>query len=219
MDLTSILSLETWVLLVISLVLLYRYGTRNHDVFKKQGIPGPKPLPFLGTLMNFYEGVWKFDAMCYKKYGKMWRLHEGRTPVLAITDTEMIKNVLVKECYSVFTNRRNFGPVGIMSKALSSAKDEEWKRIRALLSPTFTSGKLKEMFPIIEEYGDILVKYLRREVEKGKPLTLKEVLGAYSLDVITSTAFGVNVDSLNNRHNPFIEKTKNLLKMDFFIHC
>ncbi|XP_049988875.1 cytochrome P450 3A31-like [Alexandromys fortis] len=101
-------------------------------------------------------------------------LHDGQTPVLAITDTEMIKNVLVKDFYSVFTNRRIIGPVGIMSKALTISKDEEWKRIRALLSPTFTSGKLKEMFPITEQYGDILVKYLRREAEKGKPLTLKE---------------------------------------------
>ncbi|CAO2630597.1 Cytochrome P450 3A31, partial [Lemmus lemmus] len=72
-----------------------------------------------------------------------------------------------------------FGPVGIMSKAVTLSKDEEWKRIRALLSPTFTSGKLKEvtkrtMFPIIEQYGDILVKYLRREADKGKPFTMKE---------------------------------------------
>ncbi|XP_038202454.1 cytochrome P450 3A11-like isoform X7 [Arvicola amphibius] len=216
MDLTSILSLETWVLLVISLVLLYRYGTRNHDVFKKQGIPGPKPLPFLGTLLNYNEGIWQFDAKCYKKYGKMWGLFDGPTPMLAIMDTEMIKNVLVKDCYSVFTNRRSMGPAGIMNKAVSASKDEEWKRIRALLSPTFTSGKLKEMFPIVEQYGDILVKYLRREAEKGKPLTMKEVLGAYSLDVITSTAFGVNVDSLNNRNDPFMEKTKKLINLDFF---
>ncbi|XP_028718192.1 cytochrome P450 3A31-like isoform X1 [Peromyscus leucopus] len=174
MDLTSVLSLETWVLLAISLVLLYRYGTHKHDIFKKQGIPGPKPLPFVGTLLNYYKGMWKFDIECYKKYGKIWGFFDGHTPVLAITDTEMIKNVLVKECYSVFTNRRDFGPVGIMSKAITMTKDEEWKRIRALLSPAFTSGKLKEMFPIIEQYGDILVKYLRREAEKGKPITMKE---------------------------------------------
>ncbi|KAK7797023.1 hypothetical protein U0070_012292 [Myodes glareolus] len=103
-----------------------------------------------------------------------------------------------------------------MSKALTESKDEEWKRIRALLSPTFTSGKLKEMFPIIEQYGDSLVKYLRREAEKGKPLTMKEVLGAYSMDVITSTSFGVNVDSLNNPKDPFVEKTKKLIKLDVF---
>ncbi|XP_036027836.1 cytochrome P450 3A11-like [Onychomys torridus] len=216
MDLTSVLSLETWVLLAISLVLLYQYGTHKHDVFKKQGIPGPKPLPFVGTLLNYYKGVGKFDVECYEKYGKIWGLFDGHTPVLATTDTEMIKNVLVKECYSVFTNRRDFGPVGIMSKAISMSKDEDWKRMRALLSPTFTSGKLKEMFPIIEEYGDILVKYLRREAEKGKPITMKEVFGAYGIDVITSTSFGVNVDSLNNAKDPFVEKAKKLIRFDFF---
>ncbi|XP_037057665.1 cytochrome P450 3A31 [Peromyscus leucopus] len=128
----------------------------------------------------------------------------------------MIKNILVKECYSVFTNRREFGPAGFMKKAVSMSKDEEWKRMRALLSPTFTSGKLKEMFPIIEQYGDILVKYLRREAEKGKPITMKEVFGAYSMDVITSTSFGVNVDSLNNPKDPFVEKARKLLRLDFF---
>nr|XP_042123646.1 cytochrome P450 3A11-like isoform X10 [Peromyscus maniculatus bairdii] len=263
MDLTSVLSLETWVLLAISLVLLYRYGTHKHDIFKKQGIPGPKPLPFVGTLLNYYKGMWKFDIECYKKYGKIWglswepdtpiykrlwpdpipicehrkptqrrmptihpteaggpehlkRFFDGHTPVLAITDTEMIKNVLVKECYSVFTNRQDFGPLGFMCKAITMAKDEEWKRIRALLSPAFTSGKLKEMFPIVEQYGDILVKYLRREAEKGKPIPMKEVFGAYSMDVITSTSFGVNVDSLNNPKDPFVEKARKLIRFDFF---
>ncbi|XP_075828826.1 cytochrome P450 3A11-like [Microtus pennsylvanicus] len=216
MDLTSAVSLETWVLLAISLMLLYLFGTKKHDIFKKQGIPGPKPLPILGTLLNYYKGVWKFDVECYKKYGKIWGLFDGPTPLFSITDPDMIKNVLVKESYSVFTNRPDMGPVGIMSKAISISKDEEWKRLRALLSPTFTSGKLKEMFPIVEQYGDILVKYLRREAEKGKPLDVKEVFGAYSMDVTTSTAFGVSVDSLNNPKDPFVEKAKNLLKLDFF---
>ncbi|EDL01264.1 mCG128910, partial [Mus musculus] len=55
MNLFSALSLDTWVLLAIILVLLYRYGTRTHGLFKKQGIPGPTPLPFLGTVLNYYK--------------------------------------------------------------------------------------------------------------------------------------------------------------------
>uniref|UniRef100_A0A8C0WFJ2 unspecific monooxygenase n=1 Tax=Castor canadensis TaxID=51338 RepID=A0A8C0WFJ2_CASCN len=139
---------------------------------------GPKPLPFLGTILGFAD----FDVECYKKYGKMWGLYDGPQPVLAVTDTDMIKTVFVKECYSVFTNRRPFGPVGFMKKAVSISEDEEWKRIRTLLSPTFTSGKLKEMLPIITQYADVLVKNLKMKAEKDNTVTMKDIFGAYSMD-------------------------------------
>ncbi|XP_014652589.1 PREDICTED: cytochrome P450 3A12 isoform X6 [Ceratotherium simum simum] len=215
MDLIPNFSVETWVLLATSLVLLYLYGTYTHGLFKKLGIPGPTPLPFFGTVLGYRKGIWEFDKKCLKKYGKMWGFYDGKQPVLAITDPDMIKTVLVKECYNAFTNRRSFGPMGFMKKAISLSEDEQWKRIRNLLSPTFTSGKLKEMFPIIGQYGNMLVKNLRKEAEKGKPVTLKDILGAYSMDVITSTSFGVNIDSLNNPQDPFVENCKKLLRFDF----
>ncbi|XP_012887150.1 PREDICTED: cytochrome P450 3A29-like [Dipodomys ordii] len=128
----------------------------------------------------------------------------------------MIKTVLVKECYSTFTNRRVFGPMGFMNKSLTFSEDEDWKRIRTLLSPTFSSVKLKEMFPIIREFSDGLVKNLRPQAEKGKPVVLRDIFGAYSIDVITGTSFGVNINSLNNPQDIFVEKVKKILKLDFF---
>uniref|UniRef100_A0A2K6LWI5 Cytochrome P450 3A n=1 Tax=Rhinopithecus bieti TaxID=61621 RepID=A0A2K6LWI5_RHIBE len=219
MDLIPDLAVETWLLLAVTLVLLYLYGTHSHGLFKKLGIPGPTPLPFLGTILSYRKGFWKFDMELWGEYSGNFHwidfFYDGRLPVLAITDPNMIKTVLVKECYSVFTNRRPFGPVGFMKNAISVAEDEQWKRMRSLLSPTFTSGKLKEMVPIIAKYGDVLVRNLRRETETGKPVTLKDVFGAYSMDVITSTSFGVNIDSLNNPQDPFVENTKKLLRFDF----
>lgn len=215
MDLIPGFSTETWLLLATSLVLLYLYGTYTHGLFKKLGIPGPKPLPFVGTALGYWQGFWEFDDKCFRTYGRMWGFYDGRQPVLAITDPDMIKTVLVKECYSVFTNRRPFGPMGLMKNAISLSEDEQWKRIRTLLSPTFTSGKLKEMFPIIGQYGDVLVKNLGKEAVKGKPVTMKDILGAYSMDVITGTSFGVNIDSLNNPQDPFVENTRKLLKFSF----
>ena len=62
------------------------------------------------------------------------------------------------------------------------------------------------------------INYFKLVSECGKfpHLYLLRVLGVYNLDVIMSMAFGVNVDSLNNLHDPFMEKTKKLLKTDFF---
>ncbi|XP_023411703.2 cytochrome P450 3A4-like isoform X1 [Loxodonta africana] len=217
MDLIPSFSMETWILLVTILVLLYLYGTHSHNVLKKLGIPGPKPLPFLGTSLAYLKvsGSWDFDMKCSKKYGKFWGFYDGRQPVIAITDPVMIKTILVKECYSTFTNRRMIGPMGFMKSAISLSEDEVWKRVRTLLSPTFTSGKLKEMFPIISQYGDVLVKHLREEEQKGKPVALKSIFGAYSMDVITSTSFGVNIDSLHNPQDPFVQNARKLIKFDF----
>ncbi|XP_036028240.1 cytochrome P450 3A13-like [Onychomys torridus] len=216
MDLIPNFSTETWALLATVLVLLYLYGTSSHGLFKKIGIPGPKPLPFVGTMLNYRRGMWKYDTECHKKYGDMWGLYDGLLPVLVITQPDMIKKVLVKEFYSIFTNRILLGPPGFMKKGIVRSKNEEWKRIRSLLTPTFSSGKLKEMFPIIQEYGDTMVKNMSQEVEKGKNVTMKVIFGAYSMDVITGTLFGVKVDSLNNPQDPFVKNTRKLFVFDFF---
>ncbi|XP_004617399.1 cytochrome P450 3A12-like isoform X1 [Sorex araneus] len=215
MELTPNFPMGSWLLLAISLVLLYLYGTRTHGWFKKLGVPGPTPLPFFGTLLSYRHGLWDFDLNCFKKYGKVWGIFDGPLPVLAITDPDMIKTVLVKECYSVFTNRRLFGSLGLMKNALTLSQDEQWKRLRTLLSSVFSSRKLKEMFPIIARYGDALVRNLKKKADQGTSINLKVVFGAYSMDVITGTSFGINVDSLNNPKDPLVENVQKLLKVDF----
>ncbi|XP_076416760.1 cytochrome P450 3A18-like isoform X4 [Peromyscus maniculatus bairdii] len=165
MDLIPNFAIETLALLATILMLLYLYGTSSHGLFKKLGIPGPKPLPFFGTMLNY---------------------------------------------------RRLFGPLGFMKKGITTSENEEWKRIRSLLTPVFSSGKLKEMFHIIQEYGDALVKNMSREVEKGKNVTMKDFFGAYIMDVITGTLFGVKVDSLNNPQDPFVKNTRKLFIFDYF---
>ncbi|WP_213032628.1 hypothetical protein, partial [Acinetobacter baumannii] len=69
MDLIPSFSTETWVLLATSLVLLYLYGTYSHGLFKKLGIPGPKPLPYLGNILDNHKGVDHFDKKCFQQYG------------------------------------------------------------------------------------------------------------------------------------------------------
>ncbi|CAB1442891.1 unnamed protein product [Pleuronectes platessa] len=209
-------SIVTWTLIVFVITLIAVYGYAPYGVFKKLGIRGPKPLPFIGTFLGYRKGL-NFDMGCFKKYGRIWGFYDGRQPLLAIMDTAMIKTVLVKECYSVFTNRRDLGLNGPLRDAVSMVKDEKWKRIRNVLSPSFTSGRLKEMYTIMFKHSTNLIESLHKKVGADEVIDVKEVFGPYSMDVVTSTAFSVDIDSINHPSDPFVKNIKKMVKFDFVI--
>ncbi|XP_010745056.3 cytochrome P450 3A40 [Larimichthys crocea] len=207
-------SIETWTLIAFLFTLLAVYGYAPYGFFKKLGIPGPKPWPFIGTFLAYRKGIHNFDRECFQKYGQVWGIYDGRQPMLCIMDTAMIKTILVKECYSVFTNRRDLGLNGPLRDAVSVVEDERWKRIRGVLSPSFTTGRLKEMYRIMLQHSSNLLNCLREKVKADEVIEVKEVFGPYSMDVVTSTAFSVDIDSINRPSDPFVANIKKMVKFN-----
>ncbi|XP_038676066.1 cytochrome P450 3A21-like [Scyliorhinus canicula] len=210
------LSDQTWILLLTFLLLLAWYSVLPYGLFKRLGVPGPRPLPFIGNILHYRKGMFGFDTECYKKYGKVWGIYDGRLPILSIMDIDLIKTIFIKEFYTLFTNRRNFGLNGPFEESVMVVEDDHWKRIRSVLSPSFTSGRLKEMCPIIQHYTRNLVKNVEKKTKLNESADMKTIFGAYSMDVITSTAFSVNVDSMNNPNDPLIINTKELVRFNVF---
>uniref|UniRef100_A0A8C9T2L3 unspecific monooxygenase n=1 Tax=Scleropages formosus TaxID=113540 RepID=A0A8C9T2L3_SCLFO len=195
----------------VSLSSLCRYGVSPYGYFKKLGIPGPRPLPFLGTCLSYRKLFFIYSLFC----PSFCSIFDGRKPLLMITDSNMIKAVMVKECYTYFTNRRDGIMAGPLADGLSLVKDEKWRRIRSVLSPIFTSGRLKEVFPIAIHYADIMMASLKKR-NLEEPVQIKEIVGPYSLDVITSASFSVDIDSINNPNDPFVSNIKKILKFSFY---
>lgn len=118
---------------------------RNH--FSKLNIPGPKPLPIIGSFHLIMKyGLPYNDLKMTQKYGKTLGFFMGSSPIVETTDLRLLKNILIKN-FGVFTNRKRIEALMFepYDHFLSLIKDEEWKSIRAVLSTSFTSGKLKSV--------------------------------------------------------------------------
>ncbi|XP_057680091.1 cytochrome P450 3A40-like isoform X2 [Corythoichthys intestinalis] len=157
-------SIETWTLIAIVISLLALYGTAPYNFFKKLGIKGPKPLPFIGTFLEY---------------------------------------------------RQDLGLNGPLNDAVSIVEDEDWKRIRSVLSPSFTSGRLKEMYSIMLQHSSNLLKSLQGKVDADEVINVKDVFGPYSMDVVASTAFSVDIDSINRPADPFVANIQKMTKFNF----
>ncbi|CAG2106307.1 unnamed protein product, partial [Medioppia subpectinata] len=200
----------------ICIDIAYHYSKwcQKFNYWSSRGIPGPKPIPYFGnTLSPFLKPRPFVEMEWYNTYGRLYGKYNCGQPVPMVADPALVRQILVKD-FNKFRNR-DFKKVSqIMSSNLFSTRDGHWKRIRAIASPTFTSAKLKHMYPLINSCcGDFLAA-LERDVSAGKSaVELKRLMCAYTMDVIASCAFSIKTNSYSDPNNPFTTKANRILNM------
>ncbi|CAF1572588.1 unnamed protein product [Rotaria sp. Silwood1] len=81
------------------------------------------------------------------------------------------------------------GVTGIMEHGLTGLKDEQWENARSIVSPVFSTTKLKAMYGLMNEISDMYNKRLLEYADKQEIFDVKMLNGQYTLDNIASCLF------------------------------
>ncbi|XP_074040306.1 cytochrome P450 9e2 isoform X2 [Leptinotarsa decemlineata] len=205
--------LELILLFVLISGAFYHYIIWPHGYWRRKGVPQGKPpllfgelLPYILRRQSTADIVWNAYNQCPgTRYSG---LYQFLTPTLILKDPQLIKQIAVKD-FDYFPDHRVYIPEEadpLWGKNLFALSGEKWREMRPILSPSFTSSKMKMMFHLISETAEHFVKcLLEKSSEKIEAISF---FSRFANDVIASCAFGLKVDSISDENNHFFRMGK-----------
>jgi len=212
----------TCVALVTLALYLYWIGT----FWKRKGVPS-----FGNVITGLFQDTFRMEksvAVCLKDFYdkskhelKFYGTYVLTMPVLVIQDREIIKQVFIKE-YASFASHAIYYDAAKdpLSANLFSLESLDWKFMRTKLTPTFTSGKVKYMFTTVQECVSNFHKAVDRErLNNNDVINFREQLARLGTDIISSVAFGIEANSVENKDAVFRQMGKQHFQSGFITFC
>ncbi|XP_054155184.1 cytochrome P450 3A29-like [Oppia nitens] len=156
-----------------------------------------------------------YTLYAYKKYGRVYGSYDLFRKLLVINEPDLLRDIMVKD-FNVFPDHKhmNLGSSTVNISLFFLPGNDQWKRVRSILSPAFTSGKLKAMMSHISDISDKFVQSLNSHTKTGAAFNIRELIGAFAMDVICGCAYGINLDSIKNPEHPVVVNAKKVLNTD-----
>ncbi|XP_049780048.1 cytochrome P450 6k1-like [Schistocerca cancellata] len=207
------LFLDSWigdlvVVLSAAVLALYLWFSSRYKYWKNKGVPYVEPILPFGNFTRTFLGREALGVTIQKIYNRLPSeryvgFYGFDRPMLLIRDPDLLRNVLVKD-FATFHDRGNFIDNGDpLNRHLLALAGKEWRRLRTKLSPTFTSGKLKGMFKIIQDCGREMADVVGEMEDRGESVEVRELIARFTTDVISSVAFGQECNCLRNPEHEF----------------
>ncbi|XP_050324938.1 probable cytochrome P450 6a21 isoform X1 [Bactrocera neohumeralis] len=177
---------------------------RNLTYWQRKGIPHDSPNWIHGNL----QGVGKTITFA-EAFTKVYKRHLGsgpfcgfyflQKPTVLVLTPELTKQVLIKD-FNNFSDRGMYvnEEDDPLTGHLFLLDSQKWRVMRNKLTPTFTSGQMKFMFPTVVSVAEQFVETLNGDIKKSSVIEIKDLLARFTTDVIGSCAFGIECNSLKN---------------------
>ncbi|KAI1308234.1 Cytochrome P450 9e2 [Halotydeus destructor] len=211
-------SIQTWTTAVIAaVVFVYAYFKHKHSFWRKKGIPTPPIKPIVGNVFDNSAGpLHEVMLSNSKKLGKTYGIYQVTRPILVTSDSELIKHVTIRDAQTFINHPDMSDLFGDTAKQmLFNIHDDHWRRIRHIMTATFTSGKMKGMFAGMKKCSQDATTAF--EAYLGEDIDLRKFVGRYSIDVIASTCFASKLDCYNRtKSNAFVDNAGLVFKPNSF---
>lgn len=192
------------------LSLLWYYLRHTFSYWQRKGIPFIEPEIPWGNFRKFTEMHQSelIQQFYHQMKGKaqFFGIYAFQNPMIVPTDLEFIKNIMIKDFghfqdRGIFFNEKH----DPLSATLFSIEGQKWRQLRAKITPTFTSGKMKFMFPTVLTVADRFVDTIDKMIELDgfADVEIKELLARFTTDVIGECAFGIECNTLANPDTEF----------------
>ncbi|XP_076987891.1 cytochrome P450 2B11-like [Tamandua tetradactyla] len=166
--------------------------TRGHPKATGHLPPGPRPLPFLGNLLQMdRRGLHRSFLRFQEKYGDVFTVYLGPRPVVVLCGTDSIREALLDQSEN-FSGR---APIATFDQTFQGygvafANGERWKELRRFSLTTmrdFGMGK-RSIEERIQEEARCLVEELRKS--QGALLDPTFFFHAITANIICAIIFG-----------------------------
>ncbi|XP_029170380.1 cytochrome P450 9e2-like [Nylanderia fulva] len=195
---------------ILNALSLYYYFFKNSNSFKQHGIPHHRPLPIFGNMgptIFRRQSIYDLVKNTYNLHpeAKYVGIFDITGPLIVLRDPDLIKSITLKN-FDLFPDRRTLvaeHQEPLCGKNIFELKGKRWRQVRHLLSPAFSSSKMKSMFKLMSDYAADFSNYLTQLPAEKKIVDIKDAFTRYTSDVIATCAFGIAVDSMRNPNNEF----------------
>lgn len=194
-------------ILIVSAFVLNKYLL---SFWSKRGFKQLEPTFLVGNAAPLFTlkvsiGEFLKDLYFKHKHHKVLGFYMTYRPVLLINDAKIVQDIMIRD-FSSFHDRPM--PVDEVNDPLSAhlfnIPGQRWRDLRVKLSPTFTSGKLKGMFSIIQNVGQVLEDYLEKNMKNGVDVfEWRDLMARFNTNIISSVAFGIENDCINEPDHIF----------------
>lgn len=210
------------VLIAILLIVIVAFK-RRYSYWKNLGVECLEPtIPFGNLKENVFQEK-SIGQICLELYDTMkarkvkhagcYFFHQAAYIPIHL---ELVKAIMQTD-FNNFTDHVSYvnerdDPLSATVFAIGGQK---WRNLRIKLTPIFTSGKMKLMFPIVKKLSQQLVETLQEECE-NQAMDAKDISARFTTDVIGNCAFGLECNSLKDPNTEFRVRAKRLFNLTRF---